>query len=104
MRATLAVPRARPAVGKAVGVGGGAGDDGGGAGDAHGGDGEGGGEFQPYGADAAEGGARVGDRRRVRLVAASELFWVLVVGVGHAGGLGECGLFGRVCGGAVEVL
>lgn len=35
---------------------------------------------------------------------ASELFWVLLVGVGDAGGVGEYDLLGGVCGGVVEVL
>jgi len=35
---------------------------------------------------------------------ASELLWVLVVGIRDAGCAGELGVFGWVCGCAVEVL
>lgn len=37
------------------------------------------------------------------MVEASELLWVLVVGAGDAGGAGELGVFGWVCGCVVEV-
>ena len=37
------------------------------------------------------------------MVEASELFWVLVVGIGHAGCAWEWDLFGGVCGCALEV-
>ena len=61
-------------------------------------------EFQSLGAESEEGRARARDRGGLQVSAASELLWVFLVGVGDAGGDGECGLFGRVCGGAVEVL
>lgn len=69
----------------------------------HDGDVAGGQQFQSFGADEEEGGASVGDAWGLRRSEASELFWVLVVGVGHAGGAGELGLFGGVCGCAVAV-
>lgn len=60
-------------------------------------------ELQPPRPEGEEGGARARDGGRVPVPATSELLWLLLVGVGHAGGAGERGLSGRVCGGAVEV-
>lgn len=76
---------------------------GGGAGGADCGDGAGGAEFQSFGAESEEGGACACDRGGVRVAAASELFWVFLVGGGDAGAAWECGRGGGVCGGAVEV-
>ena len=61
-------------------------------------------EFQSFGAESEEGRTRACDRGGLQVSATSELLWFFLVGVGDAGGDGECGLFGRVCGGAVEVL
>ena len=69
-----------------------------------GGDGARGRELQPPGAEPEAERARAGDRRRVSVPEASELLWVLLVGAGDAGGVGERGVFGGVRGGAVEVL
>ena len=67
------------------------------------GDGAGGGAFQSCGTVAERNGTRAGDGWGVWMVEASELFWVLLVGVGESDGVGECSLFGGLCGGAVEV-
>lgn len=61
-------------------------------------------QLQPPRAEEEEGRTRPRHGRSLQISQTSELLWLFLVGVGDAGGDGECGLFGRVCGGAVEVL
>lgn len=79
------------------------GDGGGGAGDADGGHGAGGVQFHAFGAKGEEAGPCARDGRGLSLSEASGLLWVLLVGTGHAGGVGERRVLGRVCRGAVEI-
>ena len=67
-------------------------------------DGAGGEEFQPRDFDEEEGGACAGDGWSVQLVETSELFRILLVGVGKSDRAGKCHLSRRICGGVVEVL
>ncbi|KAL9612760.1 MAG: hypothetical protein Q9167_002645 [Letrouitia subvulpina] len=69
--------------------------DGVGAGDEDHGDGACGQQLQPPRADEEAGRAYPGHGRRVRLVAAPELFWVFLVGPRDTGGDGKRGVFGR---------
>lgn len=61
-------------------------------------------QFQPFGAEEEEGRTRPRHGRNLQISATSELLWIFLVGIGDAGGDGECGLFGWVCGRVVEVL
>ncbi len=60
-------------------------------------------EFQPSRSEQEEGGTRARDGRDIPIPSASELLWVLLVGIGNADGVGESSLLGRLRGGAVAL-
>ena len=60
-------------------------------------------EFQSLDTEEEKGRTRPHYGRNLQIPSASELFRLFLVGFRDAGGVGECGLLSRVCGGAVEI-